>query len=140
MYRIVRYSQPRTACFRVPAPTASWAGLEQEIDRLFQGSLAPLAAPARIPIEVREGKGDSYVVRAELPGVKREDIALEIVADRLTIRATRRDGEQASELSRAFDLPAGVPADKIGATLADGVLTVTVPKPEQAKPRTIAIH
>lgn len=142
MYRIVRYSHPRTAgCFPAFAARSPWAGLESEIDQLFTSALADFAAPAaapRFPVDLYEDK-DSFYLRAELPGVSREAVNLEFIDGYLTLRATRQAGGQASDFSRSVAIPAEVQADKIGATLEHGVLTVTLPKQEQAKPRKIDI-
>ena len=79
--------------------------------------------------------------RAELPGVGREAINLEIADGYLTITANRKEQEQEQsvELSRVIALPDTVSTDKVTAAYADGVLTVTLPKQEQAKPRKIEI-
>jgi len=140
MYRLIRYSQPRATLFRGSAFQNPWTGLESEIDRLFETALADVAAPAtpRFPVDLYEDKDNTYV-RAELPGVKREDIAVEMVEDYLTINATRKEGEQSFSFSRSITIPESVQADKVSAALEHGVLTVTLPKQEQAKPRKIAI-
>lgn len=141
MYRLIRYSQPRATLFRGSAFQNPWTGLESEIDRLFETALADVAAPAtpRFPVDLYEDKDNTYV-RAELPGVKREDIAVEMVEDYLTINATRKEGEQSFSFSRSITIPESVQADKVSAALEHGVLTVTLPKQEQAKPRKIAIN
>ncbi|WP_415909067.1 Hsp20/alpha crystallin family protein [Oleiharenicola sp. Vm1] len=141
MYRLIRYSQPRATLFRGSAFQNPWTGLESEIDRLFETALADVAAPAtpRFPVDLYEDKDNTYV-RAELPGVKREDIAVEMVEDYLTINATRKEGEQSFSFSRSITIPESVQADKVSAALENGVLTVTLPKQEQAKPRKIAIN
>ena len=141
MYRIVRYSHPHAGLYRGSAFQNPWTGLESQIDRLFETALADVAAPAspRFPVDLYEDK-DSTFVRAELPGVKREDVNVEMIEDTLTINATRKDGEQSFSLSRAITIPESVQADKVSAALENGVLTVTLPKQEQAKPRKIAIN
>lgn len=141
MYRIVRYAQPRATLFRGSPLQNPWTGLESEIDRLFATALADAAAPTapRFPVDLYEDKDNTYV-RAELPGVKREDIAVEMIEDYLTINATRKEGEQSFSFSRSISIPESVQADKVSAALENGVLTVTLPKQEQAKPRKIAIN
>lgn len=142
MYRIVRYSHPRTAgSLPAFAARSPWSGLESEIDQLFTAALADFAAPAaapRFPVDLYEDK-DNYYLRAELPGVRREAVSLEFVDGYLTLGAIRKDGEESSRLARSIAIPAEVQADKIGAALEHGVLTVTLPKQEQAKPRKINI-
>ncbi|MBI5424034.1 MAG: Hsp20/alpha crystallin family protein [Opitutae bacterium] len=141
MYRIVRYAHPRATLFRGSAFQNPWTGLESEIDRLFATALADAATPAapRFAVDLYEDKDNTYV-RAELPGVKREDIAVEMIEDYLTINATRKEGEQSFNFSRSISIPESVQADKVSAALENGVLTVTLPKQEQAKPRKIAIN
>jgi HSP20 family protein len=141
MYRIVRYTQPRASLYRGSAFQNPWTGLESEIDRLFETALADVATPTapRFPVDLYEDKDNTYV-RAELPGVKREDVAVEMIEDYLTINATRKEGEQTFSYSRSISIPEGVQADKVAASLENGVLTVTLPKQEQAKPRKIAIN
>ncbi|MBI2511653.1 MAG: Hsp20/alpha crystallin family protein [Opitutae bacterium] len=141
MYRIVRYTYPRAGLYRGSAFQNPWTGLESEIDRFFATALAGTGTPAtpRFPVDLYEDKNNTYL-RAELPGVKREDLAVEMIEDYLTINATRKDGEQTLSFSRSISMPDGVQSDKVAAALENGVLTVTLPKKEQAKPRKIAIN
>jgi len=137
MYRLTRYSYPATL-FRARNP---WSGLESEIDRLFETTLSDFATAAapRFPVDLYEDKDNAYV-RAELPGVTRENVNLEYIDGYLTLTATRKDGEQATTLTRSVSLPENVQTDKITAALEHGILTVTLPKQDQAKPRKIAIN
>jgi len=138
MYRIVRYQQPRNlSLFPGRSP---WAGLETEFDRLFESALADFAAPAapRFPVDLFEDKDNTYV-RAELPGVNRDDINVEMVDGYLNLTASRKQGEESFTLNRSIAIPEAVQADKVAAAYENGVLTVTLPKQEQAKPRKIAI-
>jgi HSP20 family protein len=137
MNRLIRYSYPRSAYFN----RSAFGGLETEISRLFENTLAdlaPVARSPRFPVDLYADKDNTYV-RAELPGVAREAINLEIADGYLTISANRKEQEQNVELSRVIALPDTVAADKVTAAYADGVLTVTLPKQEQAKPRKIDI-
>lgn len=143
MYRLIRYIHPRTVR---PLPALAvrqpWAGLGSEIDHLFATALADFAAPAQtpgLPVHLTEDQDNLYV-RAELPGVSREAIKLEIADGRLTLTATPRPGEESFERVRSLELPETVQADKASAKLELGVLTVTLPKQEQAKPRQIAVN
>lgn len=147
---LVRYNYPT---FRTLAPTfggfprSPWAGLESEIDRLFEtalGDLAGATSATRFPVDLYEDKDNTYV-RAELPGVRREDINVEMVDDYLTISATRKapaadgKGEESFSLSRSVSIADQVQADKVNAAYENGVLTVTLPKREEAKPRKISV-
>lgn len=143
--RLVRYTYPNSRSLLpfagVPSP---WSGLESEIDRLFESVVGDFAAPAadRFPVDLYEDKENVHV-RAELPGVQRDDINVEMIEDYLTVSATRKEthnGEEKSySFSRSVAIPESVQADKVTAQYADGVLTVTLPKKEEAKPRKIAV-
>jgi HSP20 family protein len=146
--RLVRYTYP---AYRSPARVlggfsrSPWTGLENEIDRFFASALTDLGAPAadpRFPVDLYEDQERTYV-RAELPGVNRADIQIEVVDGYLTINATRKEPagetEQSVAFSRSVSLPAEVQTDKISAAYENGVLTVTLPKKEEAKPRKITV-
>ncbi len=143
--RIVRYSYPSYRSFgSVPAafPRSPWSGLDNEIDRLFSTVTAPVFAH-RFPVDLFEDQNNAYV-RAELPGVNRDDIQVEMTDGNLTIGVTRKisgEGsvEQSSSDSRTITVPADVAAEKVSATYENGVLTVTLPKREEAKPTKVTV-
>jgi HSP20 family protein len=143
MYNLTRYNYPRTASvFPSLAARSQLAGLESEIDRLFSAALADFAPsnPApRFPVDLYEDKDNTYV-RAELPGVSRDAINVEMVDGYLTVSASRKEGDESFSLTRSVAIPEAVQADKVTAAYENGVLTVTLPKQEQAKPRKIAIN
>ena len=136
MYSLVRYTQP----FAPSAYRPAWNGF----DSLFASAFADLTAGVTrsIPLSVHEDK-DSLHVSAELPGIARDDINVELADEVLSLTATRKvtgaEGEQTVSFARSFGLPYAVQADKIGAELKDGVLRLTLPKAETAKPRKITI-
>jgi HSP20 family protein len=112
----------------------------------------PAAMPqpaAWSPLVDIEERDDAYVLEAELPGVKREDVDIELVGNELVISGELKERERTGIIRRRtrrtgrFDyrvtLPEQVAADAIEATLADGVLTVRVPKSERAQRRRIEI-
>jgi len=120
------------------------ARLPQEFDKLFgfgNGESAPVSgfAPA---VDVAEDD-QKIELFADLPGVKQEDLDIQVEKDVLTIRGERkleRQGErQAGAFSRTFSLPKHVDAEKIVALLKDGVLTLTLPKRPEAQPRAIKV-
>ncbi|MFT3783235.1 MAG: Hsp20/alpha crystallin family protein [Nibricoccus sp.] len=147
--RLIRYTYPNSralapvfgSAFRNP-----WVGLESEIDRMFESALGDFvgaAAPDRFPVDLYEDKDNTYV-RAELPGVDRADINVEMVEDYLTITAARKakegDKEESFSFSRSVSIPGAVQADKVAAAYENGVLTVTLPKREEAKPKKISVN
>ena len=138
MYRFIRYAQPLAA--NVDAYRSRWSGLEQELSTLFASAGADGARS--IPLNVNEDK-DNLQITAELPGVQRADLNVEIVDDVLSLTATRKqagaDGEQTVSFAREFNLPYPVQSDKIDAELKDGILRLTLPKVEAVKPRKIVI-
>lgn len=142
---LVRYSYPTHRALSSFA-RSPWAGLESEIDRLFQSTLGDFAgngASRRVLVDIFEDKDNTYV-RAELPGVTRADINIELVDGYLNINATRKtktgEREETTTLGRSVSVPdAAVQADKISAAYENGVLTITLPKREEAKPRKITV-
>lgn len=142
MNRIIRYTYPRSAnLMPALANRSPWAALESQMDRLFESAMGDFVAPAlapRFPVDLYEDKDNTYV-RAELPGINREAINVEMVDGYLNISATRQDKEETFSLNRSVAIPETVQADKVTAAYENGVLTVTLPKQEQAKPRKISI-
>ncbi len=133
-------------------PSVAWPtfgrlfNLPEEFDQLFETPLQAWA-PA---LDVQENK-EQFTVNLELPGLKREDISVKIENGTLVISGERK-AETVSEgtevhrreryygkFSRALTLPTAVAADKVKAAYKDGVLTVTLPKAEEAKPKQIDV-
>ena len=97
-------------------------------------------------------KDDSFVITAELAGVDKDNISIDLKDGVLTLSGERSDDGEVKEDSyyrreriygkfhRAFSLPADVNSDKIKAEFKDGVLQIEVPKPEERKPKQITIH
>jgi len=123
------------------------ANLQDELDRLFETPLQAWA-PA---LDVHEDK-DKFTVNLEVPGLKREDINVHLEDGSLVISGERKE-ETTSEgtevhrqeryygkFSRALTLPTAVAADKVSAAYKDGILTVTLPKAEEAKPKQIDVN
>lgn len=148
MRSIVRYTNPSGSL--LPSfgfARSPWMGLESEIDRLFEATLSDCVGPTpdqRFPVDLYEDKENTYV-RAELPGVNRDDINVEMVEGFLTINANRKTlaadgkGEESFSFGRSVSIPEEVHADKVSATYENGMLTVTLPKKEEAKPRKITV-
>jgi HSP20 family protein len=132
--------------------------LREEIDRLFDSPLAGLSGNTQSMLSGWAPAGDihedndNFYVHAELPGMKRENIdislhdgALTIVGERTEDKRYEKSETHRSErflgkFHRTFTLPTPVQADKVKATYTDGVLTVTLPKAEEAKPKQIQVN
>jgi HSP20 family protein len=138
----------------------NWSAFDQltnirnEINRLFDGSAenGSDALNAWAPsVDLYEDK-DNLIVRAELPGLKKEDIDISLHENTVTVSGERKNekkyegSETAREerlygrFTRSITLPKQVDASRVKAAYKDGVLTVTLPKTEEAKPRQIQIQ
>jgi HSP20 family protein len=133
-----------------------FADLRNEIDRLFDAPFSGLTDAPRFTtgwspaFDVYENQ-DNFTVVAELPGVKKEDLAISLHEGRLSISGERKREEKSENtevyrservfgrFQRTFTLPTAVTADKVTAKFTDGVLTVTLPKAEEAKPKQIDV-
>ena len=103
-------------------------------------------------VDIYESDEKEIVIKAELPGLRRDDIDLTVENNTLTVRGERkpdegiRDGQfHRSErvfgtCSRSFTLPNTVDAARVKAEYRDGVLTVRLPRRDEAKPRQIAVE
>ena len=145
-------------------PELSWtpfrqlSSLRDEIDRLFEAPLSSLTELSQpfsggwIPaIDLYEDR-DNYVVKMELPGMKKEEIDISLHNGVLSISGERKDEEKHEDaetyrserffgrFQRSVTLPAVVEGDKVNASYKDGILTVTLPKAEEAKPKQITIN
>jgi len=130
--------------------------LHDEMDRFFaslwpngerEAAVGAVWAPA---IDVYEEK-DRYVIKAELPGVKREDVTLSVEQDVLTIKGERRYEKEEKEegflrkesvygtFQRTLQLPQSVKTEAVNAEFKEGVLKISLPKADVAKSREIKI-
>ncbi len=138
-------------------PLRELSSLQSEMNRLFSTVVdnpgATAGAPLRrwIPaMDLVEGP-DEFVLRADLPGMKQEDVSIEFEDNVLTVSGERKSqheerGEGFHRVERAFGsfsrtltLPKGIDPEGIHAGFKDGVLEVRIPKPEERKPRRISI-
>jgi len=140
-------------------PLRELSTLQHEMNRLF-GSFfdAPASSGATVgatrqwvPAMDLVETPEHYVLRADLPGLTREDVKIELEENVLTVSGERRSADQFSgdgfhrieravgTFARSLTLPTGVEAERIEATFANGVLEVRIPKPEQRKPRRVEI-
>ena len=142
---------------------STWPGfgqltsLRDEIDRLFEVPLADLARTSQLlsgwtpALDIYEDKDNVYV-RTELPGMKKEDIDLSLHNGSLSVSGERKTQEEFKDaevyraerftgrFQRTVTLPTPVAADKIKAQYKDGILNVTLPKAEEAKPKQIDVN
>jgi HSP20 family protein len=141
-----RFSEEMDRIFEDFGYGRSWPSLWSSS---FGGSLTPRSEFGRTiwspQIEMFE-RGNQLVVRADLPGLKKDDIKLEVADNCLTVEGERRyeqeekqEGRYHSERSygrfyRCIDLPKGVDPGRVNATFRDGVLEVTMPKPPGESP------
>ena len=124
-----------------------------EFNRLFNTlwEQAPVASQRWVPEMDLVETEDHYLLKADLPGMKQEDVSIEWGDGALTISGERKAEYERKEkgffrlersfgkFSRTLTLPEGIDADRIEAAFHDGVLDVQIPKPEQRKPRRIEV-
>jgi HSP20 family protein len=146
--RLIQHSNPST---RAISPFAGFGGrlapadIENQLDWLFGTALTGFfgqAGGGQFPVDLYEDKDNLYI-RAELPGVNRDAIGVEIVNGSLSIQASRKEksgeDETTVSFSRLVSIPDEVQADKVSATYENGILTVTLPRKEEAKPKKITV-
>ena len=136
-------------------PFAGFGNLRSVLNDLFDENHGRLPTQPRVSkwypaVDVLESK-DSYLIRAELPGMKKEDIKVEVKDGALVLSGERKSEKPAEGVEyrhvervaakfwRSFSLPETAKQDGIEATYKDGILEVRVPKAEEAKPRQIEI-
>ncbi len=135
------------------------ASFRDEVEQLFErivgdpwgagSSLVPWGGNLRLDLSESDKE---VTVTAELPGVKPEDVNIEVTGNTLTLSGEKREetderrGEyryterQFGQFSRTIQLPVPVDADKVSADVRDGVLTITAPKHPEATPRRIKVR
>ncbi len=154
MYSLSRWQRPEVSAW---GGFGQLSNLRDEIDRLFEAPLAEFARASHLlsgwtpAFDVYEDKDNIYV-RAELPGMKKEDIDLSLHNGSLSISGERKSEDKFKDaevyrmerffgrFQRTVTLPTPVAADKIKAQYKDGILSVTLPKAEEAKPKHIDVN
>jgi len=139
--------------WRFSSPLDELHRLRQQMEQMFEGAAAPHQREAAgvLPlINLTEGK-DNYYVRAELPGVKGDDLDIQVTANNLSISGERkiaaedegaryhRREREAGTFSRMIGLPGEINTEKVEAKLENGILTVVISKAEIAKPKQITV-
>ena len=140
-------------------PMRDMFSLRSRVNRLFDETFFPVADGTEASelwnwnpaVDVMEND-DSIVIKAELPGVDKKNIALDVKDGVLTLKGERSAAKEDKNdryyckeraygsFRRDFKLPVHADADKITADFKDGVLTVAIPKPEDRKPKQITVH
>ncbi len=134
-------------------PMREIMSLREAMDRLFDDAFTrPISlGVAAVPAIDMYQTNDEVVVRAALPGLKPEDVQISVTGDVLTLRGEFKQADEKKEATyhireqrygsfeRSVMLPTEVQTDKAKAEFENGVLTVTLPKAEAVKPRTITI-
>lgn len=140
-------------------PWREMTTLEDRINRLLGESFFPMTKLSngssmgnwRPVVDVYDN-GDTIVIKAELPGVNKRDIEVDLKDHVLTLKGERsyenevkgenyyRKERAFGKFNRSFSLPADVDTEKIKADFSDGVLKIDIPKPEEKKPKQITVH
>ena len=130
---------------------ARWRQLFGTLDDPARRWLEPANAGV-FPLLNVSATTDAYVVRAELPGIKANELDITVSGNNLTISGERkipqenqgakyhRREREAGKFSRALTLPGPLDSNKVDAHLKNGILTIVIPKAEEAKPKKISIH
>jgi HSP20 family protein len=146
--KLIRYQHPLTDSFSdldrwFRTPLEGFGRLLEFADRL--GGLTSMGMSG-LGGELYEDEGH-YFARFELPGVKKEDLSIELHDHQLTISCERRKTGEKPEASaeatvykRVLTVPDGIEAAQVSAKLEDGILTVTMPKSAERKPRQISVN
>lgn len=139
------------------ATTDPFRRLRERMNRLFDERFGPPAFPEEMTLAAWTPSCDVYetdgeiVVKAELPEVKKDDVKVSIDGNMLEIRGERKFSEETKrenyhriercygQFTRSFTLPTTVDANKINAEFKEGMLKVTLPKREEAKPKQVEV-
>lgn len=137
-------------------PFRELEALREDVNRLFQETMArprresPAARTWAPPVDVAEDE-NNIIVKAELPGMKREDIDIELTGDTLTIRGERKfEAEDKKEnyvrveraygkFQRSFTLGVPVKTNEVKASYKNGLLEIVIPKAEEVKPKKVDV-
>ncbi len=140
-------------------PFSEMVSLRDAVNRLFEDSFIkpdgwPLSyegGMGNIPVDVVETK-DNVIVKVSAPGMKPEDIDISVVGDTLTLKGQMKAEKQFEEgnyirrerrlgsFQRTLSLPSSVIADRANADFENGILTLTLPKADEAKPKSIKVN
>ena len=130
---------------------------QREFERLFKEAFSPMSGETEVstrswapPVDIYETE-DAIVLKAELPGIDPQDVEVRVEDNTLYLKGERNYEKEVKEqnyhriewsygsFARSFTLPNSISAEKVKAEYKDGLLTLTMPKREEAKPKTIKI-
>ena len=130
---------------------------QRDFDRLFKEAFNPFVSEGDLstrtwapPVDIYENEND-IVLKAELPGIEPKDVEVKVEDNTLYLKGERKFEKEVKNESyhrversygsfaRSFSLPNSISTDKVKAEFKDGLLTLTLPKREEAKPRTVKI-
>jgi len=135
-------------------PMREMVSLREAMDRLFNDAFTPslnTASGWQVPAVDLYQTDDEIVVKATLPGLNSDDVQISITGDMLTLKGEFKQEEEKKErayhlreqrygaFERTFALPTDVIADKAKAEFDNGILTITLPKAEEVKPKMITV-
>ena len=139
-------------------PFSGLTAAQNQFDRFLREAFSPAYGAGEAstrtwapPVDIYEN-GDNLVLKAELPGVNPDDVEIRVEENTLYLKGERKFEKEVKEQSyhrvertygtftRTFSLPNSIDADKVTAAYKDGILTLTMPKREEAKPKTIKIN
>lgn len=136
-------------------PFRDMLSLRADMDRLFSGLFGGVPEDREgfwAPVVDIEEDNDKIMVKAEIPGMTREDIKVSVQGNLLTITGERKQENETKNktfhriersygrFSRMITLPTDVDADKVKANYKDGILNIALPKPESVKPKHIDVE
>jgi HSP20 family protein len=140
---------------RFDSPFADFDSLRREMLRVLDSvsgdTSGEVSAGVFPPMNITQDN-DNFYVRAEVPGIKPNELSISAVRNRLSLagkREIQRENERVSyhrkeraegSFNRTVTLPTEIDADRVDAKYADGILTLTLPKAEEAKPRQIKVR
>jgi HSP20 family protein len=138
-------------------PFSNLLTAQRDFDRLFKEAFNPFVSEGDLstrtwapPVDIYENEND-IVLKAELPGIDPKDVEVKVEDNTLYLKGERKFEKEVKNESyhrversygsfaRSFSLPNSISTDKVKAEFKDGLLTLTLPKREEAKPRTVKI-
>ena len=149
---LIRWSPAR----EVTAFPRDIMNFQREMNRMFDGFFRGSNDEDLIPsvwspaVDIAEFDNE-YQVKVELPGITKEDVKISLEQNLLTVKGEKKQEKETKEsnfhrversygaFQRSFTLPSSVKGDKVDATFANGILTINMPKAEEAKPKQIEV-